>query len=291
MRRFLAVLEHLGLVESVPGGEYRATALARHLRRETGSLYGYALMAGKVYYEAWADIDVTLRTGASAFSSRHGQSLWALLDEDSQTAEAFTRTMSWNTERTLDALLRLYPFPSSGLVADIGAGDGTITKGLLTRFPQLRAIVFERPSTLEAMSLSVRDRALRERCEFVAGDFFDQVPGGADIYLLKSVIHNWDDDSALRILGNCRRAMTSSARLLLIEHATDAADTASSAMRDMIMLVLFGSQDRTAAEYGRLLRQAGFEVNQTRAGPAGLFVLEAVPASSAPPPGNRTRLR
>jgi orsellinic acid C2-O-methyltransferase len=277
LRRFLYALHNLGLVEPASDGNWRGTAMTRHLRRDTGSLYGHALMAGNLYYEAWADLDFSLCTGRSAFERRHGGSLWDRLGADQETAAAFTRTMRWNTERTVGALLGLYPFHSSGLIADIGAGDGTVTAALLTRFPGMRAIVFEQPSVLESTRRSVQEQGLCERCSFVAGDFLDGVPEGADLYLLKSVIHNWDDIAALRILRNCRQAMAGTARLLLIEHAADTADPVGSAMRDMIMLVLFGSQDRTAGEYSRLLAAAGFEVKPPLSGPAGLRLLEAIP--------------
>jgi orsellinic acid C2-O-methyltransferase len=277
LHRFLYALQNLGLVEPATDSRWRGTAMTRHLRRDTGSLYGHALMAGNLYYEAWADLDFSLCTGRSAFERRHGGSLWDHLDADQEAAAAFTRTMRWNTERTIDALLDIYPFQSSGVLADIGAGDGTVTTALLTRFPGMRAIVFEQRSVLENTRRSVQERGLGERCTFVAGDFLDGVPEGADLYLLKSVIHNWDDTAALHILRNCRRAMAGDARLLLVEHAVDTADPVGSAMRDMIMLVLFGSQDRTAGEYSRLLTVAGFDVKPALSGPAGLRLLEAIP--------------
>ncbi len=278
LRRFLGVLQYLGLVEAVGGGTYRNTPMARHLRKDTGALAGHALMAGKVYYEAWENLDFSLLTGRSAFERQHGDSLWTHLDDDPEAAAAFTRTQRWNTERFLGEIVELYPFPESGVIADLGAGDGNMTAALLQRLPGLRAIVLEQPAVIGSTRSSLEEQGVGHRVTFVTGSFLEQVPPGGDLYLLKSVVHNWDDPSALRILRNCRAAMTAGARLLLIEHTTDEAHQAQSALADLMMLVLFGSSDRTAADYCRLVQSCGFAVSQTWRGSSGLCLLEAAPA-------------
>jgi orsellinic acid C2-O-methyltransferase len=278
LRRFLSALSKIGLVEPIGEGHYRNTPMARHLLKETGALYGHALMAGNIYYEAWENLDSALLTGQSAFELSHGDSLWAYLDRDAETAAAFTRTQGWNTERLITEIIDLYPFPDSGVLADLGAGDGTLVAALLERFPGLRAIVFEQPAVLENTRRSLREHEVDERCTFSSGNFLEEVPEGGDLYMLKSVIHNWDDDSALRILRNCREAMADHSRLLLIERATDETDPVSSAVPDMTMLVLFGSRNRTVDDYERLLGRGGFAVSRTWSGSVGLRILQARPA-------------
>lgn len=278
LRRFLSALRDLGLVEAVGEHSYRNTPMARHLRKETGSLYGHALMAGRAYYQCWADLDYSLLTGRSAFEHSHGDTLWGYLDRDAETAAAFTRTQGWNSERFVSEIVELYPFPESGVIADLGAGDGTVVAALLKRFPRLRTIVFEQPSVLENARHLLSGQGLEKRCIFRSGSFLEEVPKGGDLYLLKSVIHNWDDDCALRILRNCREAMPDRARLLLIEHAVDEADQVPTAVRDMMMLVLFGSRDRTVADYSQLLARAGFTVSRKWSGSGGLHILQASPA-------------
>lgn len=279
LRRFLRALQRIGLVEDAGEGAYRNTPMARHLRKETGALYGHALMAGKVYYEAWANLDFALLTGQSAFERRLGGSLWAYLDGDAEAAAAFTRTMRWNTERFLSEIIDLYPFPRSGTLADLGAGDGTVVAALLERFPDLRAIVFEQPSVIENTRRTLEGHGVGERCTYMSGSFLEKVPEGGDLYLLKSVLHNWDDASALRILRNCREAMGGHARLLLMEHVADEADPGGSVMTDMTMLVLFGSRDRTVEDYDRLIARGGFAVSRRWSGLSGLRMLEARPVA------------
>jgi len=277
LRRFLSALRNLGLVETAGEHSYRNTPMARHLRKETGALYGHALMAGKSYYQGWADLDFSLLTGRSAFEHSHGHTLWDHLDSDAETAAAFTRTQGWNTERFVSEIVELYPFPKSGVIADLGAGDGTLVAALLKRFPRLRAIVFEQPSVLENTRRSLSEQGVEKRCVFSSGSFLEEVPPGGDLYLLKSVIHNWDDACALRILRNCREAMPDHAQLLLIEHAIDEARPVPTAVRDMMMLVLFGSRDRTVADYDQLLARGGFTVSRKWSGSGGLHILQAGP--------------
>lgn len=277
LRRFLRALEGLGLVERRGADEYRGTTLAGLLRRDTGDLYGQALMAGAEYYEAWSGLDYALRTGASAFEHRHGRSLWALFGDDGEVAASFARTMRWNTEHFLGEILSVYDFPATGVVADLGAGDGSLVSALLVRSPQLRGIAFEQPAVIGHTRRTVEERGLANRCELVAGDFLDGVPQGADLYLLKAVVHNWDDEPALRILRNCRAAAGERGRLLVIENAMRSDDVLGAAIRDLTMLVLFGSRDRTVDEYRCLLERAGFAVNRTLRGETGICLLEASP--------------
>jgi hypothetical protein len=271
----MRALAGLGLVTATGTGDYQGTPLARHLLRDSGRLHGHALMSGQEYYEAWSELDSVLRTGKSAYELRHGRDLWARLSDDEDLATSFNRTMRWNMERTLAEILDLYSFPERGIIADLGAGDGALSATLLRRYPGLRAIVFEQPSAVCHSSRAMRAQGLADRCEFIGGSFLDAVPQGADLYLLKSVIHNWDDATAVRILSNCRDAMSPDNRLILIERARFDGDPLEVAVRDLAMLVLFGSHDRTSKEYGELMRQAGLRVICTAMGPSGICVLEA----------------
>jgi hypothetical protein len=280
LRRFLRALEGLGLVEPVGANEYRGTALVDPLRRDTGGLHGQALMAGAEYYEAWSELDHALRTGESAFEHRHGRSLWSLFDDDGEVAASFARTMRWNTEHFLGEILDLYDFPATGVVADLGAGDGTLVSALLMRFPELRGIAFEQPAVIDHTRRTVEEHGLVDRCELVTGNFLDEVPKGADLYLLKAVVHNWDDEPAVRILRNCRAAVGERGRLLVIENAMRADDVLGAAIRDLTMLVLFGGRDRTVDEYCSLVELAGFAVDRTVRGETGICLLEARPEES-----------
>lgn len=189
--------------------------------------------------------------------------------------------MRWNTQRALEEILGLYEFPATGVVADIGAGHGALLAGLLSRSLGLRGVALEHPAVVEHVHRTVREHDLAGRCAVSAGDFLTAVPEGADIYMLKSVIHNWDDDPALQILRNCRAAMGTEGRLLLIERVLDAGDPLGTAVRDLTMLVLFGSHDRTVDDYRALAERAGFAVGRHQIGLSGICLIEATPAGGS----------
>jgi orsellinic acid C2-O-methyltransferase len=274
LRRFLLALEGLGLVEHYENDSYRNYALADVLRRDVGGLYGQALMSGSEYYRAWEEFDYALRHGRSAFEKTHNRTLWEEFEHNSVLAASFTRTTRWNTERVLDELMHAYDFPSTGVIADIGAGDGTLIAGLLERFPELRAVVLESGAVVEQARFSLRRRGVLERCLLVSGDFRESVPAGADVYILKSILHNWHDDDVLRILCNCRQVLGPNGKLVVVERVLVRDDALGAAIRDLTMLVLFGGRDRTEDEYANLLMKAGLSVSRKTMCPSGYCLLE-----------------
>jgi orsellinic acid C2-O-methyltransferase len=276
LRRYLQALQGLALVEPAGPHQYRGTPMASLLRSDTGSLYGQALMAGGEYYAAWSDLDYALRTGTSAFEHVHGSTLWARFAGDGDAAAHFSRTMRWNTERILPELISLYDFPDTGIVADLGGGDGTLVAGLLGHYPRLRGMIVEQSAVIDCAYRTIEQHGFTSRCEFVAADILHHIPTGADLYVLKSVIHNWDDTSAMQILRNCRSAAKPGGRLLLVERAMNTDDPLDAAVRDLTMLVLFGSRDRTAEEYGSLLADSGFAVEHIAVTQSGYHLLEGI---------------
>jgi ubiquinone/menaquinone biosynthesis C-methylase UbiE len=275
LRRFLRALKGLGLVaEHLPDG-YHLCPPAALLLRADGGLYGQALMSGAEYYQAWAELDYALTSGRPAFERAHGSGLWEKFHDDDALIAAFTRMMRWNSERAMKEILEVYEFPRSGAIADLGAGDGTLVAELLERYPELRAIVVETGTVIRHSRHSITARGLERRCEFVTGNFLEAVPEGASLYILKAVLHNWNDENALRILRNVRKALTKSGRLLVIERLPVADNVLGSAIRDLTMLVLFGGQERSQEEYTRLLVTAGLGIRRAATTPAGLCLLEA----------------
>lgn len=277
LRPLLSILTESTLLNRV-AGSYCLTPASRNLLRDSGDLYGQALMSGAEYYEAFRELDFSLRSGKSGFERRHGRSLWNSFNEDSETVRSFMRTMRWNTEKAVDEIFALFKFPDSGVIADLGAGDGSLAGALLLRFPGIRAILVDLPGAIEISKRTLAGLGVEKRCEFTPGDFFIEAPRGANLYILKSVVHNWNNEDAIRILQNCRRVMRQGSRLLVIERVLSDCDPLGSAIRDLMMLVLFGSHDRTTEDYIALAGRAGFAVAAAKTGPSGILVMEAIPA-------------
>ncbi|MEU1707588.1 MFS transporter [Streptomyces sp. NPDC005706] len=276
---FLAVLERIEVVHQPAPGRFRAGPMAKELHGGQGSLHGLAMLTGAFYYEAWGGLEYSMRTGDTAFDHVHGRGMWDALAEQPDAAAWFAHIMRSNTQKVVDDVLASYDFSAARVICDLGAGDGALAAGILRAHPAMRALVVEQSFAVEHSRTSPRLMGVTDRCEFLEADLLVEVPAGADVYLLKSVIHNWRDQEAIRILENCRKSMGVGARLLVIEKVRHT-DSLVSALRDLNMMVLFGSRDRSAEEYEALLRQAGFSVEATVDHASGLCVLEAVPVAS-----------
>jgi SAM-dependent methyltransferase len=172
-----------------------------------------------------------------------------------------------NTEAFVPQLLEAIDFSRFGTVVDVGGGNGGLIASVLSANPSLRGVLFDLESGLAGAEELLRRRGVADRCTTVAGDFFESVPTGGDIYLLRLVLHDWDDKDAARILNTVRRAMSPGSRLLVIDHLLPARADTSPASRaaliiDMHMYVLFGARERTESDMRGMLDAAGFRVER-----------------------------
>ncbi len=250
-----------GVFEHVEGGGVRLSALGRRLLPgRPGSVAGLANFK-PFEIHAWAEAHHSLRTGEPSFPVHFGEGFWAWLASNPTSAAKFNDDMRRRVTMLLHEALPAFDWPQEGTVVDVGGGNGLLLERLLDHRPSLRGIVFDLPHVVAESGERFARAGLRERTEIVPGDFFVGVPEGHDIYVMSSVLHDWDDDDAVRILESCRRAMCADSRLVLFESVLrpgDAPDIGK--MVDLHMLVLFGAKERTEAEWNALLGQAGFEV-------------------------------
>ena len=217
----------------------------------------------------------SVRTGKPAFERLFGQSFFTYLEEHPEDAANFNRVMTQEIMWTTPALLRAYDFSRFRRLVDVGGGQGAFLSKVLAATPGLRGILFDQPKVV-AEAREMLNSELAARTEIVGGSFFEDVPKGADAYVLRKIIHDWEDEDALRILRNVRRAMSASATLLLVEGLIDSSQNPVGLM-DLMMLVFFRGRERTEADFRSLLHSAGFSLS--RVIPAGTyFLIESCPA-------------
>ena len=282
LHRVLRLLAAEGILVESDGG-FGLTPLGELLRADVpGSHRGACLARGTVYYEAAGGLLRAVREGGAAFVYVHGQSLIDYLGERPALGAAFQGSMTARSTQEAAAVVAAYDFSAYRRLVDVGGGTGVLLAAILTDTPWLHGVLFDRPQVIEAAGRRLAEAGLAERSETVGGDFFDAVPAGADAYLLSRVIHDWNDDDAVRILGVCRRAMGEQGRLLLVEALLPerATEQPAAIRMDIHMLVLLHGRERTEAEFAGLLARAGFRVTRVvpTDSPAGIAVIEAVPA-------------
>lgn len=276
--RVLRALSSRGVFEERDDGSYRLSSLGRRLLPEgPGSLSGLAAFRPWEIH-AWAEAGASLRTGQASFPLHFRQSFWDHLAANPPLAKKFDQQMRQRTATMLDLGLSHYDWPEVGTVVDIGGGNGLLLSRVLTHKSGLRGVLFDLPHVTEHAVPLLEDAGVADRVEIAGGDaFVDELPSGHDIYLLASVLHDWGDSEARRILLRCREAMPPHARLVLFESVLPSGPEPDlSKMVDLHMLVLFGAKERTELEWTELLHQSGFDLARVVPTP-GLSWIEASP--------------
>jgi O-methyltransferase domain/Dimerisation domain len=268
LKRVLRLLVTVGVFTEEFEGRFALTPIGNHLRAGVpGSMRAAALLFGGITQRAWGDLLYSVETGEPAFRRVFGQDSFAYLAEHPEEADNFDAAMGEFTAQIAIAVAAAYNFLGFRRVVDVGGGNGALLVGILRAHPSLKGTLFDLPQVVERARQRLREVGLADRCEAVGGDFFAEVPSGAEAYLLKHVIHDWDDDRAVAILQNCRKAMSPAAKLLIIEGVYPRCVDQSEASRgatanDVNMLVCTGGRQRSETEFRRLYTAAGFGLSR-----------------------------
>lgn len=265
--RVLLFLAGVGVLDKVGPRRFALTELASLLRTGVpGSLRpSVLLLLDESHWRPWGHLLHTVRTGETAFDHAHGAGLFDYLAAHPEVASVFNAAMSGNSPAHARLVAATYDFARMSLVVDVGGGRGRLLAAILERNPRLRGILFERPHVIEDAREILDEAGVGARCELVGGSFFDAVPAGADAYILRGIIPGFEDDQAVAILKNCRRAMRAGARVLLVERylAADSREALPVLYSDLEMLVNVGGRERTTDEYAILLARSGLRLTET----------------------------
>lgn len=261
LKRFLRTLTGLGLCASTDDGRFQLTPQGELLRGDgPHSMRSYVLaMTAPYVTQAWEALPEAVRTGEAAFPRAHGRSFWEYLAANPEEGVRFDGAMSGAVVVRARSLLGAVKLDGVRTLVDVGGGQGQLLIEVLTATPGLHGILFDQAHVLESVQERFAAAGVADRCRLVPGNFFAEVPAGADAYTLAMIIHDWPDDAATEILRVCHRAMEPGARLWIIEQIVPSGDGFHrSKLLDLHMLVLFGAQERTAEEHRVLLEAAGF---------------------------------
>jgi hypothetical protein len=276
--RVMRALSSLGIFSQLDGDRFALSPLAETLRTEVhGSLRAMVITLGEIHYQACGNLLHSVRTGSPAFSHVFGASLFDYLRQNIDAADAFNQGMANVSSMLAYAVLMAYDFAGISSLVDIGGGQGQLLGTILQFNPDIGGTVFDTASTIQKAKQRFGNNAWGRRCSFVTGDFFTSVPQGADVYLLCGVIHDWDDSRAVKILRNCRRAMTNHSKVLVVDMIVpDAVSVSFSKLLDLNMLVMNGGRERTIAEFRALLDAAGYKLTRIVPTMAPQSLIEAV---------------
>jgi len=266
LARMLAVVAGEQLVE-VDGEQVTITPRGSlFLASAAGSLRHLCDLMDAEAFTCWAQAGHSLRTGRPGFDAATGLPFFDWLADRPAAAERFHRAQAGLVARRLLPLLDL-DWTAVSTVVDVGGGDGSLLRELLTRHDHLTGTVLDRPAATAAAGRALRAAGLQERATAVAGDFFTEVPHGADVYVLAQVLHDWPDDQAVEILATVRAALSPGARVVVLEQVVpDGTERHPARLLDLHMLVLLGGRERTRTRWEDLVTAAGLELTEVHDG-------------------------
>lgn len=244
---------------------------------------GYArstvrMLAGSIVWNAWGEFLHSVKTGETAMEKAFGQSIFDYLSTQPEQASFFNEAMIGIHGAEPPAVAAGYDFSGIRKLVDVGGGTGNLLTTILLANPELKGMLYDLPHVATEARRQIEMKNLSERCEIVAGSFFESIPSGGDAYILSHIIHDWDEQKCLQILDNCRRAMPDDGRLLLIEMVIPAGnDFHPGKLLDLMMLAVAGGMERTVEEYATLFSKAGFNLTKVVPTESPVSVIEAKP--------------
>jgi hypothetical protein len=277
LSRLLRTLSSLGVFSESEPDVFGLTPLGGTLVSDRdGSMRDLALMWMETHYAPFAGLLGTVRTGECAATQFYGQPFFSWLADQPEQVDRFSRAMANLTDGIKAGAIAGYDFRGAGTIVDVGGADGALLAKVLTATPDTSGIVLDLPHVVDEARATVKGYGLGDRLELHGGDFFDEVPGGADTYLLSMVLHDWDDADASRLLANIRAAAPSGARILAFELVMPTSDAPHmSKMIDLTMLGMLTGRERTAAEMCALFEGAGLTFDGVVASPTPISIVEA----------------
>jgi len=276
--RVLRSLASLGVFEEVSPGTFANNLASSTMRSDApGSTQPMALwMSDPFHFRVYADMMHSVMTGQPAADKTVGMPVFEYFQRDKELSEVFNDAMTAFSAFVVPAALEAYDFGDISLLVDVAGGHGQVLTSILQKHPRMRGILFDIEHVIAGAIPRLEQAGVNDRCSTATGDFFKAVPEGGDAYIMKHIIHDWDDERALKILANIRKAMKPGGRIILLESVLASSNEPDfGKLIDLEMLVMPGGRERTADEFRALFQRAGFTVTKIVPTKSPLSVIEA----------------
>lgn len=275
--RILRALSSAGVFREDDEDRFGLTPLADVLGSSGGR--AYARLHGQELYRAWAHMLETAQTGKPAFIQEHGASLFEYLQKHPERGQIFDQAMTGHHGDETDPMLDAYDFSGFREVVDVGGGNGSLLVGALTRHPEMKGVLFDLPQVVERSRAELEGAPVADRLRIVSGSFLDpdSIPAGSDAYVLRHVVHDWNDESTRTILGHARDAAAPDGRVLVVEMVIPPGNDPYFGKWLDLMMLAYGGKERTVREYRELYDQAGLELTRVVDCGIGISVVEGMP--------------
>lgn len=278
LRRLLRALISKGIFAQRDDGRYELTPLADPLRCDAPvSMAPIARFVGsRQHREHWSLLTEAIKTGTSVVPTLRSKSFFDYLGDDPEFGQIFNDAMTSWSNLVIGPVIEAYDFTPYGMIVDVAGGQGRLLAAILAAAPNAQGVLYDLPEVIAGATPLLRENHVAERVRLAEGSFFDGVPAGGDAYVLKMIIHDWDDDACVQILRNVRSAAAAGTALLLLEVIISEDDSESIAKwMDLDVLLFNNGRERTTSEYRRLLDEAGFQMTGVVKTASRLSIIEA----------------
>jgi O-methyltransferase domain/Dimerisation domain len=277
--RLLRALAAVGVFHEDDDRRFSLTDLGEYLRSDAPEpVAGWAAFIGQPsYWQVWGDLFNSVKTGENAFRHVHGVDVWTYRSKHPEVSAAFDRSQTDLSQLEAVEVVSAYDFGRFAKIADIAGGRGAFLAAILKRWPQSNGVLFDQPHVVSGARDTFAAAGVSDRVDIVAGDFFKSVPA-ADAYVLKKILHDWEDAENISILANCKAASPQASILLVEVIIGPPNQTPDAKFSDLNMLVSPGGRERTVAEYSALFAASGYRFNGVTPSAGGYGVFEGVPA-------------
>lgn len=268
----MRALASVGIFTEVSDRNFALTPLAATLQSHSPESLRYVAMAqmGDDHSLGWSNGLHSLKTGETAFDAATGMSSWDYYAQHPEGGWVFSQSMTSLFASVSQAVAATYDFSQFKTIVDVGGSQGSLISAIVRSYPHIKGILFDLPEVIATVSVDTNIQP-------VTGNFFESVPSGGDAYLMRAIIHDWDDEKSLLILKNCHQAMPDRGKLLLVESILPPGNEPSlGKFVDVLMLMMTGGRERSEVEYRSLLQASGFELTRVISTPSMLSIIEAV---------------
>ena len=279
--RVLRLLAATGIFAELPGKAFALTPLSSLLlsNNPQGMRNTVRMMTQGEHWNAWGSLIDVVRGGGIATDIAEGCDIWEYFRKNPERAAIFDASMTDFTMHSNAAVVSAFDFSQHKLVCDVGGGHGWLVRALLEANPGMEGIVFDQDYVAEGARKMLEEAGLADRTKCVSGSFFESVAGGADLYMAKNIIHDWDDEKSLTILRNIRKVIPSDGRLLLVEVMVGPANVPEPGkFMDVNMLAMTGGRERSAEEFAALFAASGFALGRVIPTQSMMHLVEGLPA-------------
>jgi hypothetical protein len=279
LNRVMRALASVGIFDRNQQGEFCNNTLSETLRSDVpGSMKAMAIAQLGDHYNAWGNLLYSIKTGKTAFDQVEGMPVWKYYETHPEEGQNFMKAMTGLTGAVIKNVIPEYDFSSMNTIVDVGGGNGALLMAVLNTAPNSKGIVFDEEYVVEKTNLELAKKGFDGRCSTVGGSFFDFVPKDADGYLMKMVLHDWNDEQCLQILHNCCQAMKPGSKLLVIESVIPEEDSPHPGKyMDINMMAMTGGMERTEKEFANLFEKTGLKLSQVIHTHSPLFsIIEAI---------------